>query len=242
MGAPDSFFYFNNLTIDEFTKNIREDVTQIAIPWIAMFNQEDLLNEDFCHNLDNLYNVTHNHTYAFAKISNITGISNIDHFFNSKNDKQIIYSPINDTYIETSEKDLVSIVFPKSTFDLSMISKSNVFALHIMLRSYDEIIIKDYFSWKIVNENNKNALQKLIKNFDFNNYKELSKSNRCNAIFYKTNKVNCKLNIKEYKYKNTTIYSEMIINKLLNEINSNIDEYELFKQNIKLKLKNDNII
>jgi len=229
INAVDSFMYFNNKTIDDFFNNIRQDVDQIAIPWLVLLNSDNTCNEDFLHNMDKYYNIKHNHTFACAKMSNILGLSHTDHFFLSKKEKQIIYSPLNDTYIETCDKNLVSIVFPKSTFDIQSISYSSVFSIHVMLRNYDEVIIKDYFSWKVINETNRNALEKLIKNVDFNSYSLTSKSLRWSLLFVDSAKINnCGLKIQNYNYKNTTKYSEQLINDVLYTINSDRNEYDLF--------------
>jgi hypothetical protein len=234
VNAVDSFIYFNNITIDEFFNNISEDVDQIAIPWLVLLNSDDTNNEDFLHNMDNYYNMPHSHTFVCAKKSKVLGLTRIDHFFLTKKQKQIIYLPINNTYIETSDKDLVSIVFPKSIFDIQSIPSSSVFAIHVMLRNYDEFVIKDYFSWKVINETNRCALEKLIKNLDFDSYRATSKSYRCDLIFVNAEKINnCKLNIQNYKYKNTKKYTELLINDLLININSNIHEYNFFIKKIK---------
>jgi hypothetical protein len=234
VNAVDSFIYFNNRTIDEFFNNIREDVDQIAIPWLVLLNVDDTENEDFLHNMDKYYNITHNHTFACAKTSNVLGFTYTDHFLLSKKKPQIIYSPINDTYIETADKNLSSIVFPKSTFNVQSLSSSSIFSIHVMLRNYDEFIIKDYFSWKVINETNRNALEKLIKNVDFASYRETSKSRRCDLIFLNSTKINnCELKIQNYKYKNTKKYCELLIQNVLDNINSDTNEYNLFIKKVK---------
>jgi len=109
------------------------------------------------------------------KIINLIGNS---HCFSSCDDKQIIYLCDN-KYAEFSQN-----VFPAEIFSQSKINENTLcYSFHIMLRSYDEIILKEFFSWKNVVDKQKNdKFKNFILRDDIKSFHDESRSCRLNLL------------------------------------------------------------
>ncbi len=236
MIGMDSFLYLNGNTINDYMKDINDDIFQIAFPWLAGYNLYNYKINNFVQEINKLYFQNHNHTYGMGKTKNIKKLHESSHFFIPKTEQQIIYIP-NDIYFKTSDIITPYDIFNKNKFNINNITM--IFALHVQLRSYDEIIVKDLYSWNFVNDDKLNLLKNLITNDEINNF---TKNTHGLRLYYILNN-NCikindiTLNIKKNDSLNTTCYNDNLINKVLEKINICRESYQSFLEKIK-KLKN----
>lgn len=188
----DSFLYLNGQTIDEYINDIlkiNENIFQIAFPWLAGYNLDNLELKDYCKDINKLYFQNHNHTYGMAKVSEIEKIHSSSHYFIPKSTQQIIYLPDNIVY-EKNNNILPYDIFNINKFNIDNMNNNNIYALHVQLRNFDEILIKDYFSWSLKTQDKKNNLKKLILE---KNYGEFIKNTYGLRLNYILNN-NCKKN------------------------------------------------
>jgi hypothetical protein len=233
MIGGDSFLYLNDLKIETYVNNVLnkyDNIFQFAFPWLAGYNLDDLEILDFCGDVNKLYFQNHNHTYGMALVSNIEKLHLSSHLFVPKNEEQIIYIP-NDIIFKTDKNVTPYDIFIKNPFDINNLSKHNIFALHVQLRNYDEIIIKDYFSWNL-NHNNDN-LKKLILEDTYNDHISKTCAWRLHYILNncckKINKLD--MNIKN-NCLNTNIYTKNKVMEIMNLINVSQEQYDKFLNNL----------
>ena len=141
---------------------------------------------------------------------------------------------------ETNNNITACDIFNRNKFDFNDITKNNIFSLHIQLRTFDEIIIKDYYSWNLESENTKYNLKKLILDKNYSNFINNTHGLRLNYIINNSCKKidNINLNIKEKNSLNTNKFNKIIINKLLDTLNISLDEYNNFINILYEKIKN----
>ena len=235
----DSFLKLEHNNIHNFIidNNITNDITQIAFPWMPVFNFDGNNYDLLTPNLNKMYYFPQcDHTYTMGNTSKIKNLIGSSHCFSSCDATQKIF--ICDDIIKVYPENVnIYDIFKYSSFKKTLKN----FAIHIKLRNYDEMIIKDFFSWKnmdLVNEDFKN----LIINNETNNFTKNKQTNRLQMTAYADHalKVPFFIDNKILHYKNKkNMYAHLIL-LLLHKNNITRAQYDKFIYLKKIKqLPND---
>ena len=249
MAAPDMYYYFNGKSLKDMVQNIKPECTQVAIPWIAVFNIYDENIDNLLENINLFKNNNHDHTSPIGRTKYIKELSPDSHNFISNRVVDIIL--IEGKYYNYKGR----INVPRRTYEIFRIAhtqatnnkytitnyKHGVF-FHIQLRNLNEIFVKDFFSWKNYYCLNKNVVhfRNIIK-FKDNYFHGFIESHRFRYIMddfvQNLHDSNYNLNIPTCTLKNTTTYYTKLINQLLTLSGTSSDEFNKWKQNIVIYLK-----
>ena len=228
----DSFLYLDGQKIDQYIKNVSDDVTQIAFQWKYVFNFDNVKCDLLTQNLDKFYELcSGDHSYTMGNTSKINNLLGHSHCFDSKSDYQ---------YILLHDTMMIKFIKAPSPYDIFCRAGYNTnmknYAIHIMLRCYDEMIIKDYFSWKNVNIENKN-IHDAIANCDINKFNKNTQAGRTNYLKYYgqlskriTSNVTTHIGNCISKHNNKISHYKTLIKKLLDANNLSDEQYNKFIQ------------
>ena len=230
MIGGDSFLYLDGKNINEYMNNIltvNNNIFQVAFPWLAGYNLDNKPIDNFCNEINKLHFQYHNHTYGMGKVSNIEYLDESSHYFVPKTREQIIYIPEN-IILNMGKQINAFDIFKNNKFNIN--ENSNVFALHVQLRNYDEIIIKDLYSWNMCNDDRRSLLNSLLTQNNTSNFISNTKAFRLNYILNNScTKIKEKqLNVANNNFINLNKYNKTVIMELLKSINIKYEQYELF--------------
>jgi len=233
----DSYIYLNGENIDTFIKKLDTDIFEVVFPWFCLYNLDNVSNEDFTHNINKFYTTKHDHIYSMAYVKNIEKIFSNSHYFIPKTLTQKIYICDNKYIIKNKYISSHLEIFDHAHFNIFDLNCPKNFSFHVQIRNYDEIILKDFFSWNFINDEKKDSLKKLISNNNFENFRKLSRSLRIGFFLdgktrYKKINIDNLFIIKEYNNKNTNLYSKKKINELLNDLDIKEEDYNKFIENL----------
>jgi hypothetical protein len=237
----DSFLHLDGKNINDFfeNNNIDNNITQIAFPWMRVFNFDDISCDTLTHNLNKFYSLSHcEHSYTMGNTKKIKHLIGNSHCFSSCNTIQNIY--ICDNKIQQFQ----SVVSPHDIFKHSIFSKNTKnYAIHIMLRNYDEIIVKDFFSWRNNDIISKHFYDSIINN-DIKKFNEGTQTNRINTVTLRSQSHKVSFNLtKNILCNNNKInYHKTLVKKLLDANKLSDEHYDNFiyyVKNGKKKLPDD---
>ena len=257
MGSIDMFVYINNINIKEYINTIDKKCSQILIPWFSVYNLDDLPYDNLLKNINNYYTNIRKETSSLINIKKMK-FKTSRHIFIAKDYTDLIL--LNNSYYNYDcSHNIYNFTenFFIKNYNYIFDNNNNLFNynipihIHFINRNYDEIIIKDIYSWNNNNkiDNNINIIKNIITNKDIitnnNNIKKNNKTsisdrlniynlrnNNSNSLFF-FNKININIfdNINLY-FLNTSIYYDKYISKLLFDINISIKKYNKWKKNI----------
>jgi hypothetical protein len=226
----DSFLKLDKKYIVDFIDGVG-DVTQIAFPWMCVFNFDNIHCDMLTHNLNKFYSLNYcDHSYTMGNTSKINHLMGHSHCFSSHDESQYIHI-CNNKSSEVCK--FPSIPSPSEIFKLSIFTgNTKNYAIHIMLRCHDEMLIKDYFAWKNVKISDANLRDNII-NCDAVGFSKKTHSGRINFIkMYRPLVTQIKLNITEniLHHDNNTNHYKMLIKKLLDANELSNEQYVKFIQ------------
>lgn len=147
----DQYIYLNGNTIQDYLINIKNDCTQIIVPWsfccINTYDSNfDNLLENY-HLYKSQYAGTNGHSNGLIKTENMKALCHSTHTFLSKSLTQKVF--ILDEYFDFDSQLNVFEIFNiiQKKLDIRTFDDLKISSFHFIIRNVNEIFIKNLFSW-----------------------------------------------------------------------------------------------